>query len=65
MADSDSLVLGRAKRSTAGNRLRALLDKAHSVDAEQGFEEVADDKDFEDTREWGSGVCVCMFVWQL
>jgi hypothetical protein len=31
-------------------RLRALLDKAHTLNAEEGFEEVEDDNDFEDNR---------------
>ena len=30
--------------------LRALLDKAHTLNAEEGFEEVEDDQDFEDNR---------------
>jgi hypothetical protein len=29
-------------------RLRALLDKAHTLNAEEGFEEVENDQDFED-----------------
>jgi hypothetical protein len=49
---TESLVLGRSKRSTAGNRLRALLDKAHTIDAEEGFEEVEDDVDFEDNCQY-------------
>lgn len=31
-------------------RLRALLDKAHTLNADEGFEEVEDDNDFEDNR---------------
>ncbi|KAK0565191.1 hypothetical protein OC844_001345 [Tilletia horrida] len=46
MADDEpSMVLGRAKRSTAGNRMRALLKSG--IEPEELFEEVADDNDFE------------------
>ncbi|KAL7416187.1 YL1 nuclear protein-domain-containing protein [Mrakia frigida] len=43
-APEETLVKGRAKRSTAGNRMRALLDS--ELEADTGFEEIEDDVDF-------------------
>ncbi|KAF8330324.1 YL1 nuclear protein-domain-containing protein [Cantharellus anzutake] len=44
--DPNSLALGRSKRTGAGNRMRALLDGV--FEAEEGFEEVENDEEFED-----------------
>jgi len=46
-----SLVAGRARRSTAGNRLAALLDQEEKDDIDLLFEENEDDNDFEAKEE--------------
>ncbi|ORX40261.1 YL1 nuclear protein-domain-containing protein [Kockovaella imperatae] len=48
MAESDTLTVaqGRSKRSTAGNRMRELLEKAHQEDEDELFKEEADDEEF-------------------
>ncbi|WVQ81048.1 hypothetical protein IAT38_003155 [Cryptococcus sp. DSM 104549] len=46
MAEYETVTLGRAKRSTAGNRMQALLEQAHQEDDDELFAEVEDDEDF-------------------
>ncbi|EPQ30504.1 uncharacterized protein PFL1_02030 [Pseudozyma flocculosa PF-1] len=48
-ADADMLVHGRARRSTAGNRMKALLEQ--ELERDELFEEVEDDIDFEAQEE--------------
>ncbi|KAL7424331.1 hypothetical protein Q5752_000013 [Cryptotrichosporon argae] len=45
--DAQTVTLGRAKRSTAGNRMRELLDQAHAQDADTGHADEGDDEEFE------------------
>ncbi|ODN95909.1 hypothetical protein L198_04528 [Cryptococcus wingfieldii CBS 7118] len=42
----ETITSGRAKRSTAGNRMRELLEKAHQEDDDELFQEVEDDEEF-------------------
>lgn len=42
----ETITQGRAKRSTAGNRMRELLEKAHQEDDDELFKEVEDDEEF-------------------
>ncbi|PWN30749.1 YL1-domain-containing protein, partial [Jaminaea rosea] len=46
-----ALALGRSKRSTAGNRMRALLDKQTDLDDDDMFREEADDDEFAAVKE--------------
>ncbi|WWC62383.1 uncharacterized protein I303_104979 [Kwoniella dejecticola CBS 10117] len=46
MTDHETVTTGRAKRSTAGNRMRELLEKAHQEDDDELFKEVEDDEEF-------------------
>ncbi|WVQ72923.1 hypothetical protein IAR50_002485 [Cryptococcus sp. DSM 104548] len=64
MSEYETITTGRAKRSTAGNRMRELLEKAHQEDDDEMFKEVEDDEDFQrdvyldefaDTDDEGSG----------
>lgn len=46
MPEYETITQGRAKRSTAGNRMRELLEKAHQEDDDELFKEVEDDEEF-------------------
>ncbi|WWD18311.1 hypothetical protein CI109_102761 [Kwoniella shandongensis] len=46
MASYETVATGRAKRSTAGNRMRELLEQAHQEDDDDMFAEVEDDEEF-------------------
>ncbi|WVF69275.1 hypothetical protein IAT40_004051 [Kwoniella sp. CBS 6097] len=46
MSAYETVTAGRAKRSTAGNRMRELLEKAHQEDEDELFAEVEDDEEF-------------------
>lgn len=48
----ETITQGRAKRSTAGNRMRELLEKAHQEDDDELFKEVEDDEEFVAPREF-------------
>ncbi|OCF43971.1 hypothetical protein I317_02241 [Kwoniella heveanensis CBS 569] len=51
MSAYETVTAGRAKRSTAGNRMRELLEKAHQEDEDELFAEVEDDEDFTAPQE--------------
>lgn len=44
---AETVTLSRPKRSTAGNRMRELLEKAHQEDEDDIFAEVEGDEDFQ------------------
>ncbi|WVO23755.1 uncharacterized protein IAS62_005112 [Cryptococcus decagattii] len=46
MPEYETITQGRARRSTAGNRMRELLEKAHQEDEDELFKEVEDDEEF-------------------
>ncbi|KAK8858422.1 hypothetical protein IAR55_002649 [Kwoniella newhampshirensis] len=46
MSGFETVATGRAKRSTAGNRMRELLERAHQEDDDDMFAEVEDDEEF-------------------
>ncbi|WWC70597.1 uncharacterized protein I206_104548 [Kwoniella pini CBS 10737] len=46
MSNNETVTTGRAKRTTAGNRMRELLEKAHQDDDDEIFKEVEDDEEF-------------------
>ncbi|WWC88868.1 uncharacterized protein L201_003783 [Kwoniella dendrophila CBS 6074] len=46
MSNYETVTTGRSKRSTAGNRMRELLEKAHQEDDDDIFKEVEDDEEF-------------------
>nr|XP_019000863.1 uncharacterized protein I203_06505 [Kwoniella mangroviensis CBS 8507]OCF64324.1 hypothetical protein I203_06505 [Kwoniella mangroviensis CBS 8507] len=47
MSSYETVTTGRSKRSTAGNRMRELLEKAHQEDDDELFKEVEDDEEFD------------------
>ncbi|WVR06196.1 hypothetical protein IAU60_003226 [Kwoniella sp. DSM 27419] len=51
MSAYETVTLGRSKRSTAGNRMRELLEKAHQDDKDEIFAEVEGDDEFEAPQE--------------
>lgn len=51
MPEYETITQGRARRSTAGNRMRELLEKAHQEDEDELFKEVEDDEEFVAPRE--------------
>nr|ODN86874.1 hypothetical protein L203_03647 [Cryptococcus depauperatus CBS 7841] len=46
MPEYETITIGRARRSTAGNRMRELLERAHQEDEDELFKEVEDDEEF-------------------
>ncbi|WVW84457.1 hypothetical protein I302_106491 [Kwoniella bestiolae CBS 10118] len=51
MSSYETVTTGRSKRSTAGNRMRELLEKAHQEDDDELFKEVEDDEEFSAPQE--------------
>ncbi|WRT67603.1 uncharacterized protein IL334_004575 [Kwoniella shivajii] len=51
MSNHETVTTGRAKRSTAGNRMRELLERAHQEDDDELFQEVENDEEFTAPQE--------------
>lgn len=61
MPEYETITQGRARRSTAGNRMRELLEKAHQEDEDELFKEVEDDEEFVAPRELFTDICIPPF----
>lgn len=61
MPEYETITQGRARRSTAGNRMRELLEKAHQEDEDELFKEVEDDEEFVAPRELSTNICIPPF----
>lgn len=61
MPEYETITQGRARRSTAGNRMRELLEKAHQEDEDELFKEVEDDEEFVAPRELSANIRIPPF----
>lgn len=61
MPEYETITQGRARRSTAGNRMRELLEKAHQEDEDELFKEVEDDEEFVAPRELSANIRIPLF----
>lgn len=61
MPEYETITQGRARRSTAGNRMRELLEKAHQEDEDELFKEVEDDEEFVAPRELSANIHIPPF----